>query len=70
MSDLDMDLASAILRIEQAHREPEMRDALLDRLATCDAVRLRQYVSPGMLARMAEVEQLAYGAERVAEDAP
>ena len=56
MDGLQLDLASVILRIEQAQADPGMRDFLVDRLATCDARRLRTYLEPETLAEMAEVE--------------
>lgn len=51
---LQLDLACAILRIEQAVREPEKAEFLLHRLSTCDAPRLRQYLTTETLAEMRE----------------
>jgi hypothetical protein len=49
-SGLQLDLLTAIVRIEQAHRDPDMAEFLLHRLATCDVRRLRTYLSPETLA--------------------
>jgi len=49
MTDWELDLLTAILRIEQiADLNPDdtLRESLLDRLVTCDAPRLRRYLSP------------------------
>lgn len=45
MTPLELDIASVILRIRQAHDEPDKRDFLLHRLYTCDAPRLEQHLS-------------------------
>lgn len=49
----ELDIATAVLRIEQAFQEPQSRDWLLYRLATCDAPRLREQLSERMLEMMA-----------------
>lgn len=49
MSDIQLDIATAVARIEQALALPEgdaLRWHLLDRLLTCDAPRLRRHLSP------------------------
>lgn len=52
---LQMDILSAVVRIEQAHEEPGMAEFLLYRLATCDAVRLRRHLTAETLAWEAEM---------------
>lgn len=49
---LQLDLATAILRIEQAHADPDMAEHLLFRLATCDAPRLRRYLDAETVTEM------------------
>lgn len=51
------DVACAVLRMEQASTMVDsdaLRDLLIDRLATCDAPRLRRYLPPGILKIMDE----------------
>lgn len=55
ISGLQLDLATAILRIEQAHADPDMAEELLDRLATCDARRLRTYLDAETLVAMNKI---------------
>lgn len=56
ISGLQLDLAGAVLRIEQAHADPVLRDFLLERLVTCDVPRLRRYLTAETLAEMAIAE--------------
>ena len=57
LSEHDLDIACAVLRIEQAAREGEvMRELLLDRLVTCDAPRLRKHISPEALEEIAAIQ--------------
>lgn len=52
MPDLELDIATVVLRIEQAAVNPSDAEWLLDRMATCDAPRLRRHLSAEMLERM------------------
>jgi hypothetical protein len=52
MDDLQLDLACVVLRIEQAQEDPDMRDYLVDRMATNDAPRLRKYLTEETLLEM------------------
>ena len=57
MTGLQLDLACAVARLEQAEREPGMREFLLYRLITCDLPRLRAHLDDEaqlMLARLTE----------------
>lgn len=52
---LQLDIATAVARIEQALALPEddaLRCHLLDRLLTCDAPRLRRHLSPEWVKRL------------------
>lgn len=50
--EFQLDLTCAIARIEQAGRDPEMMEFLVHRLATCDAPRLRRYLTAEWVARL------------------
>ena len=52
--DLQLDIATAVVRIEQAYAEPEMREFLLHRLITCDAPRLRSHLDAEHLQQLNE----------------
>lgn len=56
--ELQLDIGAAVLRMEQAWQEvgTPFGEHLLMRLATCDAPRLRRYLTPEILARMAAAE--------------
>lgn len=54
---LEIDIATAVMRIEQAGREPENADWLIDRLVTCDAPRLRRYLSDEILSSMGQISE-------------
>ena len=64
--DLQLDLASAIARIWQAHAQPDMAYFLLDRLATCDMPRLAGHLDARGWQMLRDTEeriviQLKYG---------
>lgn len=55
---LQLDLATVILRIDQVHSLPigdPLRELLIDRLGTCDSPRLRRYLTETTIAVMAEL---------------
>lgn len=52
IEQIQLDIACAVARMEQAHAEAgtPLGDLLLMRLATCDAPRLRNHLTPEALA--------------------